>query len=222
VNTGNNYKEDGEEWGTAYNIPGDYYAGEVPRKEGTKVDLLGSAIFDGERMVGKLTGHESRILSIAKGIFVRGTFTIQDPENPDLVIPLEVMQKQKPKVTVRFDGAKPIINLKVVLEGEILAIQSRINYEDPKIQPIVERAFEKHIKEGLDRTIKKTQELNCDVFKFGHTAVRQFGTIQEWEAYDWNSHYKEAEVTTEVKFSIRRTGTQIYNSPTKPSEESNK
>jgi spore germination protein KC len=183
---------------------------------------MGLAIFDGDKMVGKLTGYESRLLSIAKGIFKKGNFTIQDPERPDMIIPIDTRLKEKPKLDIRFEGMQPIIHLKVELEGDILAIQSRINYEDPKMQPIIEKAFEQFIKTGLDRTIKKTQDLNCDVFKFGQTAVRHFGTIQEWEKYEWNKHYKEAEITTEVKFTIRRTGTQIYNSPIIFSEEKDK
>jgi Spore germination B3/ GerAC like, C-terminal. len=35
----------------------------------------------------------------------------------------------------------------------------------------------------------------------------KFLTIQEWEKYDWLSHFKDAQVSTEVDFIIRRTGT---------------
>ena len=57
VNKGENFIEKGPKWDTKYNIPGDYYAGDVPRKKGSKVELLGLAVFNGDRMVGKLTGH---------------------------------------------------------------------------------------------------------------------------------------------------------------------
>jgi spore germination protein KC len=213
VNKGDNFIEEGKKWGKAFTISGDYYAGDMPRKQGNEIDLLGLVIFDGDRMVGKLTGYETRLLAIGKGTFKKGYFTIQDPKKPDLVIPMDTRLKRKPKLDIHFEGMQPIIHLKVELEGNILAIQSGINYEDPKMQPILEKSLEQFINTGLDRTIKKTQELNCDVFKFGQTAVRHFGTIQEWEKHEWNKHYKEAKITTEVKFTIRRTGTKIYNSP---------
>ncbi len=222
VNKGENFKENGERWGTEFNIAGDYYAGDIPRKDGNETEILGLAIFDGDRMVGKLTGFESRLLSIAKGIFKRGIFTIQDPKSPDYIIPVDTRQARSPEFDILFEGTKPIIHLKIQIEGDILAIQSRINYEDPKLQPILQAAIERFIKDGLDRTINKTQELNCDVFKFGQKAVRHFGTIGEWEAYNWNSHYKEAEITTEVKFSIRRTGGLVESSQIIFSGEMNK
>jgi len=222
VNKGENFKENGGKWGTEFNIAGDYYAGDIPRKDGNETEILGLAVFDGDRMVGKLTGFESRLLSIAKGIFKRGIFSIQDPKSPNYIMPIDTRQARSPEFDIRFEGRKPVIHLKIQLEGDILAIQSRINYEDPKLQPVLQAAIERFIKDGLDRTIKKTQELNCDVFKFGQKAVRHFGTIDEWEAYGWNSHYKEAEITTEVKFNIRRTGGLVESSQIIFSEEKNK
>lgn len=222
VNKGENFKEDGEKWGTAFNIAGDYYAGDIPRKDGNEAEILGLAIFDGDRMVGKLTGFESSLLSIAKGIFKRGIFTIQDPEKPEFIIPIDTRQARSPEFDIHFEGTKPVIHLKIQLEGDILAIQSRINYEDPKLQPVLQAAIERFVKDGLVRTIKKTQELNCDVFKFGQKAVKHFGTIDEWEAYGWNRHYKEAEITTEVEFTIRRTGGLVESSQIIFSEDKNK
>ncbi|NMA24325.1 MAG: Ger(x)C family spore germination protein, partial [Clostridiales bacterium] len=61
----------------------------------------------------------------------------------------------------------------------------------------------------LDQTVKKCQELNCEVFDFGYKAARQFLTIQDWEKFDWLSSFKDAEVTTDVEFILRRTGTII-------------
>lgn len=219
VNKGENFIEKWPKWATNYNIPGDYYAGDVPRKKGSKIELLGLAVFNGDRMVGKLTGHESRLLAMAKGGFKKGTYTIPDPRHPEFNVDLEVREARRPDIKVWFEGEKPFVSLKLYLEGDIHSIQSGIHYETPAMLPVIERAFERFIKRELDKTIEKTQRLNCDVFHFGHTAGKHFATIQEWEAYDWNSHYKDAEIYTEVDFKIRRTGTMIYSSKIKYSGE---
>jgi hypothetical protein len=44
---------------------------------------------------------------------------------------------------------------------------------------------------------------------FGYKAAEQFLTIQDWEKFDWLSSFKDAEVTTDVEFILRRTGTII-------------
>lgn len=216
LNKGENFKEKGNKWSTKYNIPADYYAGEIPRKQGNEIELLGVAVFNGDKMVGRLTGHETRALNIVKGKLKKGIVTVQDPKEPELIIPVRIKYIKKPKVKVEFEGSKPIIHIRIDLQGDIYAIQSRINYEDPKLQPLLNKAIEKHIMEVITKTIKKSQELNCDIFKFGHTAVKnikKFKTIEDWEKYDWNKHYKDAEITANVNVDIKRTGKLIKSSP---------
>jgi len=201
-----NFKQEGEKYRDKLNVAGRYHAGEVPRKGGSLIEFLGSALFDGDKMVGKLDGHETRMMLLAKGDFKRGVFTIQDPKRPELAVPIDLRLARKPQVRVSFKDGIPFITLKLKTEGDIVAIESRINYEDPKMTPILEKAVEQHLKTSLDDVIKKCQFLNCDVFGFGQSAVRHFLTIEEWEAYNWKGHFKEATVNTEIEFKVRRTG----------------
>lgn len=218
VNSHKSFQEEGEPWGDAFNTGGGYVAGQMPRFGDNKIELLGTAVFDGDIMVGELNGDETRYLLMARGEFKRGFFTMQDPKKPELIIPLDVMISKKTKVNVTFDGAKPIINLKVWLDAELLAIQSRIHYEQPKLKVLLEQAFQQTIKEGIERVIKKCQALNADAFEFGDCATKNFLTINDWESYNWHDHFKEAAVTVEVGFTIRRTGTQIKSYPIIDSE----
>lgn len=213
VNDFKAFKEEGPKWGNEFKIEGAYYAGELPRVGGSKVEHLGSAMFNGDKMVGELTGDETRLLLMAEGEFKRGFYTVPDPQKPELIIPLDVRLAKHPKVKISFKGDKPIIHLKIQLEGDLLAVQSRIHYENPELKLLLEKSFEQQIKNRLDKLIEKCKSLNTDIFRFGQIACRQFITIQEWEEYDWNKHFKDAEVTTEVKFTIRRTGTQLNSSP---------
>ena len=47
-----------------------------------------------------------------------------------------------------------------------------------------------------------------------NTVARHFGTIEEWEKSNCNRHFKDAQVNIEVKFIVRRTGTQTMSAPT--------
>ncbi|HOR87221.1 MAG TPA: Ger(x)C family spore germination protein [Bacillota bacterium] len=208
-----NLKINGEKWGNKFKTGGEYYADELPVSRQNVINLFGTAVFDGDKMVGKLTGEETRLMQMATGEFRMGFFTTQDPKEPSLVIPLDVRQAKKPKIIIRLEGDKPIIHLKVMLEGDILAVQSRINYEKPELMPVLERSFEKQIKDGLDKLMEKCIGFKTDIFGFGQTAARQFLTIQEWEKYNWVKNFQNAKITTEVKFTIKRTGTQLKTSP---------
>jgi spore germination protein KC len=165
-------------------------------------------------MVGELSGDETRLMLMGRGEFERGFFGIPDPKKPELLVPLDVrMKKSNRKVSAKIENGKPNIHLKLDLEGDILAVQSRINYESPELKPVLEKAFEQYIKTGLDELISKTKALKVDILQFGRKAVWNFNTIQEWEKYNWIAQYEKSEITTEVSFTIRRTGTMLNNSP---------
>jgi Ger(x)C family germination protein len=219
VNDLKNYKERGKEWGSEFKPGGEYLAGQLPKKSENSIELFGTAVFNGDRMVGELDGNETRVMLMGRGEFQRGFFDIPDPKQPELVVPLDVRQKESQrKVSTKIENGKPIIHLKLELEGNILSIQSMINYESPELKPILEKAFERFIKTELDELIIKTKALKADILQFGRTIVWHFNTIQDWEKYDWIAQYENAEVTTEVSFTIKGTGAMLGNSPVFSSE----
>ncbi|HEX9063325.1 MAG TPA: Ger(x)C family spore germination protein [Clostridia bacterium] len=217
VNDFSNYKESGTP-PNSFKSGGEYIAGELPRSGGNKYEFFGSAIFDGDKMVGELNGNETRAMRMARGDYKTGAMAIADPEDPKLRITCNISQMRDPDIKITFNDGKPVINLKIFLEGDLLNIQSTNEYENPKIKPILENAYETYIKDLLDKTIDKCKRLNCDVFNFGQTAAMHFLTIPEWKSYNWLSHFKNAEVNTEVQYTIRRTGTLMKTSPTQTSE----
>jgi spore germination protein KC len=143
---------------------------------------------------------------------------IQDPQKPDLVIPMDITCAQQPDIAVSFDGDKPVIDLKVYLDCDLLSIQSGIDYEQPELKTILEDAFKQTAAEGLKKTIEKCRRLGVDVFLFGDYAARNFLTIEAWENYNWNGHFIESRVNIDVAFIIRRTGAQIKSNPVINSE----
>ena len=208
-------QEKGENAPGELKITGNYYAGELPRTGGDKAEYIGTAVFDGDKMVGELSGDETRMMLIASGEFERAFITIEDPIEKGVPETFDVRQQKSPDVRIFLNGDKPVIDLKVFLEGDLIALRSSINYESKDLKPVLEKAIENYIKTELDKTIDKCKKLNCDVFTFGNEAVKKFSTIQEWEAYNWKSHFKDSEVNVEVRFILRRTGTVIKTNPFK-------
>lgn len=213
VNNYEGFKNQGEKWDKEFKTGGEYTAGLLPRFGDNKIEYWGTALFNKDKMVAELNGTETRSLLMIRGEFTRGFFTIQDPNVPELIIPLDVSQDRKPDIKIHFDEGTPIINLTLYLKGDLLAVQSRLNYEDDPLLSLLEDTFQEIVKERADQLINKCKALNIDVFKFGELAVRQFWTIDEWEKYNWYDHFKDAKVTTQVEFSIKKTGTQSKSYP---------
>lgn len=193
---------------------GDYYAGEIPRSGGEKIEYFGSALFDGDKMVAKLTGFETQMVLIARGDLKTATFSIDDPVEPDKAVSLEVNEFDNPEIEIdHADLNKPKIKLKIKLEGSIISIPSGINYESVENKELLEKALENFLVNGIERSFKKCKEAKADVFNFGTVAVEHFLTIPEWEEYNWLSKFPESELKIEVDYTIRRMGHLIKTVP---------
>jgi Ger(x)C family germination protein len=186
-----------------------FKAGELPREGGPNMELLGGAAFRGEKMVGVLTGEDMRMVLLLQDQFQRGFFSIQDPEKTDLYLSLDVRKGRPAKIDVDLSGGKPKITATITLEAELTSMQSDIDYTDPAMQVRLEEATALAVKDRLDKTIKKTQDWGTDVVGFGRSVVKQFPTVDAWEAYGWPDKYKDADVTTHVRVTIRRFGKQL-------------
>lgn len=212
VNDFSSFKEQGP--GTKVLKPiGDYNAGQVPRKGGSKIEFLGTALFDGDKMVGMLSGTESRAMLMVRGDFVGSTYTLPDPEKPEKAIAISLRESKAPEVKLEIKDGKPIIRVKIGLEGDILVLQSTIPYDNPEKKKVLEKKVSQSIKSDIDKALNKCQKLDADIFNFGDVAVRHFTTIPEWEKYSWMKQFKNAQIDTEVKFTIRTTGTKLRSSP---------
>ncbi|MCX8130282.1 MAG: Ger(x)C family spore germination protein [Clostridia bacterium] len=212
VNKGGKFKEGEGTGGVPVRTGGDYYAGELVRSGGAKVEFMGTAVFDGGKMVGELNGDETRVMMMARDEFRKGFFAIKDPNRPDSVITMNIRRQKSPKIKVFFNEDKATVDVKVFLEGDITAVQSTFDYESGEKKNDLESVVSSLIKSRLDKTIKKCQELNTDVFRFGYNAAVHFATIQEWEEYNWLKNFKDAQVNSEVEFKIRRMGTMLKSS----------
>ncbi|MCX7749475.1 MAG: Ger(x)C family spore germination protein [Clostridia bacterium] len=191
-----------------------YLPGEVPRTGGSERAVMGSAVFDGDRMMGALNVDETRVVLAIRHEFKRAYFSMKDPLAPGKYVVLDVHSKRKPKIKVDTTGAVPQIFCSVTLEANINSIQSGYHYETEQEKKILEKAFTDWFKPLMDKTIQKCRvEYKADVFRFGTYGVWGFLTIKEWEDYNWIEQFTKAKVTTEVSLDIRRSGTLMKSSP---------
>ncbi|MCX7711176.1 MAG: Ger(x)C family spore germination protein [Clostridia bacterium] len=207
-----------EETASPLKIPEGYLPSEVPRKGAARRELAGTAIFNGPKMIGVLDSFETRCMLIIKNQFKRGIVTIEDRKAPGKVIPLDVRLGRKPVIKGYFENGVPIIDVRVNIEADLGAIQSRVNYERLSLVEALNGQIKEFFEAGLRQTIDKTQRLNCDVFGFGEYIAGNFSTIQELEAYNWKKHYKDAKVNVTVEANVRRTGLMFGSKPLKSSQ----
>ncbi len=185
----------------------DIEPGDLPRTGGTKKEIFGLAVFDGDRMVGTLSQNETRFFLIGIGAFQRGFFTFVDENEPELIFVIEVQLGRKPKLNARMENGVPMIGLEIKLDIDIISIQSRRHYERLENIDEFESKMQDYFQQGMKDTIEKTQkEYNSDIFHFGKKIAGSFNTIQQLDDYNWISHYQEADVKVSVSVDARQTG----------------
>lgn len=187
-------------------VLGDYLAGEMPSDK-DETQILGAAVFKGDKMVGEITGDEARYFIILTGKLERSLLTIEDPESKGIPLGLLLRQAKRPDVEVKFTPEGPVIREDVYIEPEIVGLASGIGYESPGKKKVPEKALAELIERRcLELVTRCQEEFRSDIIGYGRYARMHFLTRKEWEQADWISLFPTARVEIKVHVKIRRTG----------------
>nr|MDP5193929.1 Ger(x)C family spore germination protein [Neobacillus sp. 179.-C4.2 HS] len=205
-NNGDTFKEEDQ-----------YLAGSVPKKGGNVVQLIGSAVFKEGKMIGKLTGEETRgALLLDNTSRIEDMYvSYQDPLNEKYMVACRVKKKTATKVKVKLRKGPPVINVMVPIEIEVLSTPSMENYaEDLAKQTILKKKIESELKENLVALVKRTQdEFKSEPFYWSLYARPLFSSTKEYEKWDWtNKNYPFATVNIKIDVEIVGFGKQMKES----------
>ncbi len=192
---------------------GDHVAGELPSSRGES-QFLGTAVFRGDKMVGMLTGDETRYWNMITGKMARSFLIIEDPKSRGTPLGVELSQARQPAVKVKFDRDRPVIEVHLYQEPTIVGVSSGIDYESPGLKPVLEKHLADLIERRCLELVARTQEeFRSDIFGFGRYARMNFLTRKDWEMAKWHEIYPEARVDISVYLKIRRTGLMLNTQP---------
>lgn len=184
-----------------------YYPGDVPKKGNLKQEMIGTAIFNGDKLAGTLNAEETRYFLMVVNEFRHGILTIEDKRHPGMAIPFDLRPGRKPDIKVSFDKSTPIIDVNLNIEADIVGIQSGMHYESTDRIKELSDLLKDTIEGGVSKTIKRVQkQMGTDIFGFGYYAASKFITINDLEKYNWLSHFIDAKINVSVRTNIRRTG----------------
>lgn len=192
----------------SHKAKGVHMAGTIPRRGGQKIEVMGAAVIEGDRMVGVLNGDETGVAKMVRGTFREMIKTVPDPRHPGRFLTVRVYPREPPAVDVRIgaDGM-PRVAVLIPLEGSILGIQSGEHYERPERVHQVERAVEKSLMTDARAALDKAQhEFGADFFALGYHAKQRFPTWQAWEEFAWDEKFPDAEISFDFDFKVRRIG----------------
>lgn len=176
---------------------------------GDRADVVGHAVFKGDRLAGIIGPELKEAFSLAAGKFTVAAVLVPDPLAPGKWVAVEITRPGR-RVSARVDGDQVRIVLEITVEGDLIEIESVQNYGNPENLRLLERALSEKIRGEVSRVIRQVQDMGADdPFRFGEVVKIQFLTWPDWIAFDWPKRFREAEVEVRVKAFLRRPGQKI-------------
>ena len=191
-----------------------YIAGQVPKTGGNPVQLMGSAVFKEGRMIGKLSGEETRIARLLDNTSNnRDLFSsFPDPLDKRYKIAVRIQKTRNTKINIKLRKGPPKIEVKYPVEIRVLSVPSLINYaSNTENQLKLKQALESKMKKNAENLIARTQnEFKSEPFYWSLYVRPLFSSVKEYEEWDWtNKNYPFADIKITMDMQITGFGKQL-------------
>ncbi|MFC0212400.1 Ger(x)C family spore germination protein [Paenibacillus chartarius] len=191
----------------------DYLAGNFPQESGDPTQLIGSAVFKGGRMIGMLTGEETRYVLLLRHRSLAHSFisTLPDPVDDRYQVSVRMIKSGNTKVKVDVTKEPAAIQVTVPLRLQLLSIPSFVNYAlDTQKQELLTESIQQELNKDMMELVKKCQrEFKGDPFLWNLSARHEFWTREQFEAYDWSKQFPKADVKIQFDMKLESFGKQI-------------
>jgi hypothetical protein len=162
----------------------DTTAGSDTHTTGKAIQWLGAAAMDDGTIAGYLTGFETMLCHFLTGEI--GTLPYQTDDGVVSLTP-----RYGPKLSVLNNGDR--LTLYVHADLNLL----------PKLGAEVDLdALQASFTQSIRALIEKLQSMGTDALGFGSKAVRQFQTLDAWQDSSWKQHYRAANLSIDVVFTL--------------------
>lgn len=177
----------GNDFDSTLVLPGtsdtDRLPGHLPRTAPSPNEFMGTALFDGPRMTGVLTGEETGSLRLMMGKAKRTSVIIGGAQ---------YKVSTRTKVSRRLNPADGALEVSIRMSLSLIAGEQTQNAGEIAAQ----------IETSAVNTLRRLQAASCDAVGFGRLAVMSSLDIPAWEARDWQSTYDQADVRVTVDVRI--------------------
>ena len=179
----------------------------LPYVELTKdgIEITGVAIFNKDKMVGKLDMKDAKILNLLRESGGKGILTIQ--KNSTEFINYHPKAKRKVNCSKEGDRYKFVIELN--LQGPIVGNELYKNFSsDSKALKEFENEMEKHIEKMCMDFINKTKgNYGVDILELGKVAAAKYGRGKD---IDWNKEVLNSIIEVKAKVKVDSQGRGEY------------
>ncbi len=167
-------------------------------------EMMGLAVFKGDKLVGELTARETLCHLILRNELESCNITIPNPESKNASIDIYIYNKSKPKVKVKIVNGSPLIKIDLKIEAKILSVDNNSNYITEESLAKMSTSANQYIKNMIYNYLYKVKtEFGTDIDGFGRYVLPLFKTSQEFEQYNWLENYKNSFFDVNVNTNVQ-------------------
>lgn len=182
-----------------------YIAGQIAISEENESELMGMAVFSGDKMIGEMGSSETLIYNILTNRFKQGYITFKSSKTE---IPITILLQRTEKTKISYDRASKAAAIKLFLEGEFISLPA--DYITEKDTQFFEKEIRAAIVESFEMFMCRLQgEFKSDIVGIGSSAKKEFLTYDDFKNYNWCEQFPNIEVAFDIDFVIERTGLTI-------------
>lgn len=171
--------------------------------KGKGIEVMGSALFSGDKMVGKIDTKQTPLLLAMMGKMKKTTFISKkvaygnsENEKKGCVVDFG---KYKQKLSVKIINNTPVVNISLNLHGALSEINWIKNY-DEKFQSSLEKTLSSEIKQECENVLNYTQEVGSDPIGIGDIVRAHYNSY--WQNVKWEDVYKNVVFNVKVHVNI--------------------
>ncbi len=180
--------------------------GAITKLEDNSALVEGTAVFNGDRLVGWLSPMETRGFLFATNKMKSTTIDLSNPMDRDEIITIEIM-RSKGKVKTLIVDNKPVLIVEIETEGNIGEQHGKGSITTKRVIEILENSLQDTIKKEVVNSINITQkQYKSDIFGFGDYLSKFHPKVWNEMEDKWHELYSSAEVQVVVDAKIRRSG----------------
>lgn len=172
----------------------------------TDMKVSGGAVFKNARLVGFLGEDETRGYLFGSNKIKSTILIIANPEESRNRVSIELIGS-KSKLTAKLENGKPKLGIQIKAFGNIGEEQGYTNLSNLVDIKKMEQEASALIAENIRKMLAKAQKrLDSDILNFNSILYKhQYGDFEKIKG-DWNKLYREATISIQVQFTIRRSG----------------
>lgn len=176
-------------------------------ERGAGIEVTGSALFAGDKMVGKVDTKQTSLLlammgKVKNAVYISKALSNEERENNKKGGAITIT-KAKRKLLVDIKDDKPVVNISLKLNTVINEYKWNKSY-DEKFQESIEHIIERDIKNVCEQTLKYTQEVGSDPLGVGDIVRAKHNNY--WKKVNWEKDYKNVIFDISVDIDISNHG----------------